>query len=243
MEVFAKIKGSRTKVNEKSVRVGDIYFNKTDVFSKEELDEVMTFVKEKCPELLGGNTYYVNNYEHLLGNSKANSQKFFYVLSCMVDEKGNPIFLLVDENGLVAIKYVSTGEAIGEDVEEGLIGDEPTEPTEEGTPEPTEEGTTGTTEEGTEEGTTGTTEEGTTGTTEEGTTGTTEEGTPSDNVGIDAELKNLYTVDELKVILENLAVTDLTKAIIKKMKENELVVAIMENTDNEAKAALLAKTV
>jgi len=109
MKAFEKISASRTKTNEKSVLVDDIWFNKEVIFTKADVEEVMEFVKNKFPYVLGGNTFYVNSFPHLFGNSKNISKKFMYVLSCLRNEEGKPLFILGDENGLVTIQIATVG--------------------------------------------------------------------------------------------------------------------------------------
>lgn len=107
MKAFGKISASRVPTNEESVDVGGLYFNKSEIFTADDIDEITEFVSTKFPELLGGNTFYINSFPHLFGGSVLASKRFIYVLSCLRDGKGQPLFKLSDEDGLFVISIVS----------------------------------------------------------------------------------------------------------------------------------------
>lgn len=107
MEVFSKISASRIQTNEKSVLIGDLYFNKEKIFTKKDVEEVVEFVKEEFPEVMSGNTFYINSFPHLFNGSITNSKKFMFVLSCLRDEDGESLFNLGYEAGLRCISIVT----------------------------------------------------------------------------------------------------------------------------------------
>lgn len=106
MKVFEKISASRTPVNEKSVKVGDLWFNKEKIFTKKDIEEIIDFISKNIPRLLGGNVFQTNDFAHLFGNNNTSSKRFIFVLSCLRDEEGHPVFDLKDVRGITTIKSV-----------------------------------------------------------------------------------------------------------------------------------------
>ncbi len=129
MKIFSKISANRTKVNDKSVLIGDLWFNKTKIFTKDDIEEVVEFVKKNCPEILGRNTYYVRSFPQLFGNNNTDSKRFMFVLSCLRDGEGESLFNLSSEiGGMTTIRVATFGviEA-GKDSEKPNEKEEPKE--------------------------------------------------------------------------------------------------------------------
>lgn len=106
MKIFSLVKVSFTELN-KSVKIDEFFFTKMKIFDKQSIVELVEFLKEKAPTIDNGQFQPINNFDHLFNNDRDKSRKFLFILSCLSNKAGHPIFQIVDMSSLVGIK--STG--------------------------------------------------------------------------------------------------------------------------------------
>lgn len=116
MKVFQKISASRSKVDDKSIKVDDLFFNKKKIFSKDNINEVIGFLKEECVNDIMCKPVTANMIAHHFNNNLSVSRRFMFVCASLVNKKGQPLFDLFDDEGMTFLKIKQIGVLdIGED--------------------------------------------------------------------------------------------------------------------------------
>lgn len=116
MKVFQKISASRSKVDDKSVRVDDLFFNKKKIFAKDEINEVIDFLKGKCVNDIMCKPITANMIAHHFNNNLSVSRRFMFVCASLVDKKGQSLFNLYDDEGMTFLEIKKVGVlGVGED--------------------------------------------------------------------------------------------------------------------------------
>lgn len=247
MKVLTKVLVSRTAKSPKSVQVEDLFFTKKEMFSEDDIKEIKEVI-EKMPSLTDGKKYGYEHLSHLFNHVTTRTKTFMFMLTCLQDEDGRPMFRIDQSTGKAYVYCVKTDAEISdEDNIEAPELDE--EKKEEGAADTTGDDT-GADEGGSEEGA-GADEggEGGEGGSEEEKTEETGDDTGADEGGeggseeepakpLNEQLADTFKVGELRdFLVEN---TETSKTAANKLKEAELVAAILEGVAEEKVTEFIA---
>ena len=102
MKLFTAVKASFTE-SAKSVNIDDFHYTKIKIFDKKSIIELVDFLKEKVPMIDNGQFHPLNEFDHLFGDDRDRSRKFAYIISCLTDRTGQPIFRVTSMSNLTGV--------------------------------------------------------------------------------------------------------------------------------------------
>ena len=106
MHVFTKIKASREPLIGKSVKIGNLFFTKSDMFDTNDTNEVMSFIQSNFPKIFNSELCELSSLLRFFDDSSSDVRKFAFACTGLSDNKGNTIFKLIESDNKYFLKYL-----------------------------------------------------------------------------------------------------------------------------------------
>ena len=107
MKIFSKIKTTRTPVEgKKSVQMGEYHYTQSEIFTADDVKEVVDFLKTKCTIALSGGICFGKDLSQSVGYDNNKVNKLMFVASRLTDKTGKGIFTFSQISGMWKIQRV-----------------------------------------------------------------------------------------------------------------------------------------